>query len=471
MKVVVVTGGTQVDWDDMRTLTNKSTGKFGCRIADAYHYVGCKVTLVHAESVSPDWVSPGVTDRRSFRTYDELYDILEDLSDEPFDIIVMAAAISDYAFDTVQGKVRSDQDTMTVTLRRTKKILGEMREWYRGFRPFIVGFKLLSDVEPSELRSAAYSQIKKCKLDLTLVNDWAELRANPGQHPCYFVTPEGGFIRQEGSKQEIAKRLVDFTLKRRNVTWSRSQQSEHAPSESELSSRDSAVDLLKFGQSFGLFDETINGSVTYRIPKAEASMWATPRSISKNLVEPTDMVYTQFHVCGGTNYYSGDVKPEIDSVIHARLYDMYPSLSAILHFHGGYVIPDVTTSFPYPCGVRETAFEILDTMDWKFEGSTLVELVDHGYLILLEKGAEELWNSAASILDAVGRITNLQNTELSPVFIGAEVVGMVIKRGEQHQLFVSVQHQDTCNEDKILDLLPEGTTRLRMTCEGEVTIA
>ena len=155
-------------------------------------------------------------------------------------------------------------------------------------------------------------------------------------------------------------------------------------------------------------------------------------------------------------------------MIHAKLYDSFPNLSAILHFHGGYVIPDVTTGFPFPCGVQETAFEILDSMDRKMEGSTLVYLIDHGYLVLLEKGSEELWNSASRILDALGKMTELKDTELSPVFIGAEVAGMVIKKEESYRLFLSVEHQDTENEAKVLDMLPKGATLLRMTCEGEV---
>jgi hypothetical protein len=451
MRVIVVTGGTQVDWDDMRTLTNKSKGRFGCTIANSYNNLGHDVTLIHSESVIDSWVSRGIQDRRSFRTYDDLYKELKNLSEKRFDIIVMAAAISDYAFDKVSGKVSSSEESITVTLKRTDKMLSKLRGWYSSFRPFIIGFKLLSGSTKSELHSVAYIQNGKCNIDLTLANDWLELRKDKSKHPCYFVTPEGGFIRQDGTKMEVADRLAKFSIKRRDVSWGRTRSDNLQVSADHLESRENAMDLLKFGQSFGLFDETINGSVTQRV-YGEESMWATPRSISKNLVKKEDFIYVTNNGSPNEVLYAGAVKPEIDSVIHMDLYKALPELSCILHFHGDGVKPDCTTKFPYPCGTHEVGTEILNSIGWKMSESIMVELINHGYLILLKKGPSELWNSMSKVIELAGAARDLKDSKLAPLFVGPKVGGLIIEKNNKKELFFDKEHEHLAKDLRFSDL-------------------
>lgn len=73
----------------------------------------------------------------------------------------------------------------------------------------------------------------------------------------------------------------------------------------------------------------------------------------------------------------------------------------MLHFHYSnacVVFPDFATSFPFPCGTREEAEEVLNSWkNWIYgvqerANSFCVELVHHGYLIVLEKeGATRIW--------------------------------------------------------------------------------
>lgn len=444
-RVVVVTGGTQVDLDDMRTLTNKSSGKFGIRIANAYAAEGCLVTVIHSESANERWLDDDrIDDYRSFRTYDDLSKMLFELREENFDIIVMAAAVSDYAFDKVDGKVDSSDESLTVTLKKTPKILAHMREWYQEFRPFIVGFKLLSGVEPDTLRSVSMNQLKKCRINMTLANDWQELRDNEGTHPCYFVTPEGGFIRKDGTSQEVANALVNFTLMRQDVIWSKSVKLPGAPESESLSEREDAYDLLRFAQEFGLLDST-DGNVTYRINNTD--FWATPRQVLKNEVGRNDFIYARADISKAETYYYGEVKPSIDCSVHGVLYDMIPELGCVLHFHGGYVIPDVTTGFPFPCGTREEAEVILNDVvqnDGAYSYHTMVELVDHGYVMLLPKQENyNLWNRMEEVLTGleehwteVGEVERLERAEVSPIFVGVNIAGIVARADGWHSIYL-----------------------------------
>lgn len=225
--------------------------------------------------------------------------------------------------------------------------------------------------------------------------------------------------------------------------------------DSDLGSRDNAKDLLSFGKSFGLFDHTADGGVSSRVYGAEA-MWSTPRNVSKDAVKTEDLVHVTSHVCSESIYYIGEVEPESNTLVHARLYDMFPQLSGVLHFKDGYVVPDFTLETP-----DTTGFEVLSAMDYTMSKSTVIKLVDDEYLILLIKGASELWISVAETIDAAKRIINLTDKDLSPVFIGAKIAGLVVKSGEDYSLFLNIEYENSFEESLILRQLPEGMAVLR----------
>ena len=58
MRALVVTGGTDVDIDDIRVITNKSAGRLGCTVANAFAARGVATTLLAARRTleHKDWV-------------------------------------------------------------------------------------------------------------------------------------------------------------------------------------------------------------------------------------------------------------------------------------------------------------------------------------------------------------------------------------------------------------------------------
>ena len=82
ISALVVTGGTDVDIDDVRVITNKSKGKFGVEVANALAVqLGVQVTLLAAERTisQKGWISSSISETLSFRTFDDLYNSLEGL--------------------------------------------------------------------------------------------------------------------------------------------------------------------------------------------------------------------------------------------------------------------------------------------------------------------------------------------------------------------------------------------------------
>jgi ribulose-5-phosphate 4-epimerase/fuculose-1-phosphate aldolase len=238
-------------------------------------------------------------------------------------------------------------------------------------------------------------------------------------------------------------------------TYNGSNMNEQSIPDSDLGSRDNAQDLLSFGKSFGLLDETSDGSISSRVYGTE-SIWISPSGIAKSLLNKEDFVYVTPHVCSGSTNYIGDKEPEDNTLVHARLYDMFPKLSGIIHFRSEYVVPTVTVD-----SYDSSGFQILDAMEYKINKSAMVEIGNNEYLALLIQGASELWISMAETIDAAKRLVDLTDTDISPVFIGAKIGGLVIKTEEEYRLFLNIEYENSFEESLILRQLPEDTVVLR----------
>jgi 8-oxo-dGTP pyrophosphatase MutT (NUDIX family) len=430
MRAVVTAGGTSEPVDDVRVITNLSTGRFGAAIASALARRGLEVTLLAGKALAshPEWVDSRVR-MVPFGSTSELDAALTTSIETPPELLFMAAAISDYAPLPAAGKIRSDQDELVITLRRNPKILGTLRARC-GVGTFLVGFKLLSGVLPRYLQEVARQMMRRDHLNLVVANDLQELSRE--EHPLWLMTPEGGALRRTGSKAQVADGLVDFVLRRQQVRWHRSAELSGPPPADPA--RASAASLLQVAIAAGLLPGT-DGNVSHR-GSAPGTSWTTPRQVEKAQLGEPDLVLARVEPETRRVLWQGQAKPSIDTAVHARLYRRLPRLTALLHFHEALVLPTATTTFPYPCGTLEEAAEIEEALAqaaWQGRwdgGDFAVELVDHGFLVGLEQ-PERLaaqWEKARSghdeHLQQLGAQAPLQRL---PVFAGGEIVGVTAR--------------------------------------------
>jgi phosphopantothenate---cysteine ligase (CTP) len=249
MNVVVTAGGTIAPIDDVRQITNASTGRFGAMIAEAVLRRGADVWYIHAPgALRPfdrlarfdlDHPDPAAETRRLDRlraewaevrdrchlvplqkgTVPEYAERLEaTLRDRPIDVAFLAMAASDFAPEPTPGKLSSDSPTLTLRCRRLPKVIQSVRDWSPGV--YLVGFKLLSNAPTDELIRQAEEACRANRADLTVANDLSTVRA--GQHTIHLVRP-GHPSETYGPSDSIAERLVD-----RAFEWA-SRQGRSAP--------------------------------------------------------------------------------------------------------------------------------------------------------------------------------------------------------------------------------------------------
>ena len=117
MRALVTAGGTRVYLDDVRYVGNTSGGGFGAKIVKAlYHFTlpQSQVDITHLKhkDATPVELSAKnggrVYNMVGFDSYQEYAERLERLiRTTDFDIVFLAAAVSDYGIDKQAGKISS----------------------------------------------------------------------------------------------------------------------------------------------------------------------------------------------------------------------------------------------------------------------------------------------------------------------------------------------------------------------------
>lgn len=215
MRILVTAGATREPLDEVRFLTNFSTGRTGAALTEAWADRGHQVTHLCGEGALAPRRCHQLVRYGSFADLDESLRAL--LGHETFDLVVHAAAVSDYAIAEIrsgdrtyrpplEGKLDSKED-LVVTLRRNFKIL-ERLKGYAQAPPCVVGFKLTSCEDPHARARAAHTLSQKPGVDAVVHNDLHEIAAGRPRYTLYRSGKALGSCTAIPELAEILERLV-----------------------------------------------------------------------------------------------------------------------------------------------------------------------------------------------------------------------------------------------------------------------
>jgi phosphopantothenoylcysteine synthetase/decarboxylase len=198
-EVIVTAGGTREQIDDVRYIGNFSGGRLGHSLAAQYAWRGHKVLLLAPERVVDRFGLPEGVEHEPFTSAESLRDRL--LAQASARLILHAAAVADYMPERTYGKLSSENEELTLQLKRTPKILPSLRDHF-GSETTIVGFKLLSGVREEELIEAATGQIQASGTDLCIANDLQNIGK---QREVHIVQPDGHYGTIRGTNEGVAR--------------------------------------------------------------------------------------------------------------------------------------------------------------------------------------------------------------------------------------------------------------------------
>ena len=203
-KVLVSAGSTYEKIDEVRGITNRSSGKMGIEIAKEAFIRGADVTLIKGQMTAE---VPNVFNVVEVESSTEMHYAVSKLADKN-DIFVSAAAVSDFKVKNTEAAKISSETDITIELERTPKILNEVKEINPDI--FLVGFKAVHNLSDEELLNAAKKRMEQSSADLMVANDVAVEGAGFGSDENQVVLMDDDIIEISLSpKPEIAKRIID----------------------------------------------------------------------------------------------------------------------------------------------------------------------------------------------------------------------------------------------------------------------
>jgi phosphopantothenoylcysteine decarboxylase/phosphopantothenate--cysteine ligase len=199
-RVLVVTGATVEPIDDMRVLTNRSTGRTGVLIALEAYRRGADVTLIAGSTVQG--IPPHIRTVR-FEGVIDLWERVEGAGQ--FDIALFPAAVSDYVPTREPGKIPSGREDLVLELKPSFKVIDRFRK--RNPSTVLVGFKAESVDDDDELMKRAYRRLEEVGMDMVVANDLSDV--SEARNRILSITPDKQVLELSGTKAEIASFIMD----------------------------------------------------------------------------------------------------------------------------------------------------------------------------------------------------------------------------------------------------------------------
>lgn len=202
-KILITSGGTREYIDDVRVLTNISTGKLGAKIAERFlsenkferhkeAIINYEVHYVAPETAAWPFFKSGIYHRdftfHKITDVMSLYNTLAALVPQ-MDVVIHSMAVSDFSFNPIQAKLKSNDpmafiESLKERIVMTPKIISRIKEWNPNC--FLVGFKFEVGLQMKELINAALELMEKNKCNLVVANDKAEM-IKLNAHIAYLI--------------------------------------------------------------------------------------------------------------------------------------------------------------------------------------------------------------------------------------------------------------------------------------------
>lgn len=203
-KVLISVGHTREKWDDVRYISNRSSGRTGLALARSFHLAGAEVQVVAGateEALPPGLVVAQVESSADFRK-----EMLARQSQA--DVVLMAAAVADFVPAAPQkGKVKGSKTLKKIDLKGFPNILGELGQRKKAGQ-VLIGFAL----ETQDAIAHAKGKMEDRNCDAMVVNNPVDGKTGFGKDRVFAAilrrSGKGKPALAEWDKDELAAAIV-----------------------------------------------------------------------------------------------------------------------------------------------------------------------------------------------------------------------------------------------------------------------
>jgi phosphopantothenoylcysteine decarboxylase/phosphopantothenate--cysteine ligase len=218
-RILVTAGGTVEPIDNVRVITNVSSGETGAKLAELLTDFGCQVHLLHAENGK---VADSRVEQSTFNTFNSLQKNMKFLlGNREFDAVIHTAAVSDFSVENLEinGQMRGpgefpkiqSNDKLTIHFKNNPKIVDEIKSYSRNKNLKLVAFKLTSRASEEERRQAVTKLREHSHADFVVQNDTSEINKVKQQHPFTLYDAQNKMPLE--NIQALATELLQTFLK------------------------------------------------------------------------------------------------------------------------------------------------------------------------------------------------------------------------------------------------------------------
>ena len=181
ISVLITSGGTKENIDDVRFIANMSTGNTGASIADFLIADGFDVTFLHAKDSRTPEANCNTIKYVSFNDLNS--EIKRTLSKNNYDVVIHLAAVSDYSVAKIKiesesyalplsKKIKSDNSQIELVLKKNVKIIDKIKSYSKNKRITLIGFKFVSGNNKTEITNSVNSLFDSANVDFVVLNDF-----------------------------------------------------------------------------------------------------------------------------------------------------------------------------------------------------------------------------------------------------------------------------------------------------------
>ncbi len=187
-RILVTAGGTREYIDGVRYIGNLSSGRTGAALTDRLGAMGHQLTWLGARSA----IRPARSaDLFTYEAFDELDSQLASLlSQEHYDAVIHAAAVSDYRVDRVEtdsgsviagrGVKLTSSDELTLRLKPNPKLLNRLVDYSVNDDIRVIAFKLTNTAD-KDAQKQAVDRVMRDDITAVVHNDLGDISADA--HP------------------------------------------------------------------------------------------------------------------------------------------------------------------------------------------------------------------------------------------------------------------------------------------------
>ncbi|MSV26832.1 MAG: bifunctional phosphopantothenoylcysteine decarboxylase/phosphopantothenate--cysteine ligase CoaBC [Nitrosarchaeum sp.] len=217
-KKVLMTAGPTIEYiDPIRVITNLSSGKTGVLLASELISSGAKVTLIYGPGIEK---APSGAKLIKISTSKEMLEAVKKEMSKKFDIVIMAAAVSDYTPEnSSKNKLKSNKNKIKISLKKVPKIIDQIKKYQKDV--FLVSFKAETNLSKNKLITISKKKMIESCADMIVANDIGSSRyqMNPDNNEVLIIDSQkvisSGWIKKERIAKLIKKQIeYHFKIKK-----------------------------------------------------------------------------------------------------------------------------------------------------------------------------------------------------------------------------------------------------------------